>query len=107
MKVTNLMYAVNMLHIPLVEVLLKYGPDLEAMDIGSRDLAWYVEHNYWVTNHHVVGMEPLVEEKEPSFELTVSNSNDSASDSEEEDEENEGDGDQLETGDGDEEEETG
>merc|ERR1712048_568926 len=35
-----------MLHIPLIETILRFGPDLDAKDVNGRDCRWYVENHY-------------------------------------------------------------
>ena len=52
-KVTNLMYACQMLHIPLIKTLLKYGPNLDLKDADGNNLKWYIENNYWITSNKI------------------------------------------------------
>eukprot|EP01084_Bolivina_argentea_P134458 237167_1 len=51
---TPLMYACSVLHIPLIEALLKYGPNIEARDAAGHDCKWHCENNHWVTTDNII-----------------------------------------------------
>lgn len=52
-KVTNLMYACQILHIPLIKILVKYGPNLDIKDGNGNNYKWYIDNNYWITNNKI------------------------------------------------------
>merc|ERR1712228_246303 len=53
LRITNLMYACQMLHIPLIRILLKFGPDLSAKDLKQNDCRWYIENNHYLVNDKI------------------------------------------------------
>ena len=63
LKITNLMYAVQMLNIPLIKTILKYGPNLDIKDLNGNGVKWYIENNYWSINNRVIDDDTAKEEK--------------------------------------------
>merc|ERR1712176_1221164 len=64
-RMSNLMCACKVLHIPLIETLLRFGPDLEAKDVNGHDVRWYVEHCDVVCDD----AEQIAQRKQQAFEL--------------------------------------
>jgi len=52
--ITNLMYACQTLHIPLIKKILEFGPDLTVKDNNGNDIIWFIENNYWILNDKII-----------------------------------------------------